>query len=39
MKKFIKNILEQLSLRPYKTVELETGIIIKHYRSGNIRVD
>lgn len=29
-------ILINLSIRPYKTVELETGLIVDHYRNGKL---
>jgi len=29
-------ILANLSIRPYKTVELETGLIVDHYRNGKL---
>ena len=29
-------ILINLSIRPYKTVELETGLIVDHYKNGKL---
>ena len=31
-----RRILINLSIRPYKTVELETGLIVDHYRNGKL---
>ena len=39
MKRFIAYILIRLSLKPYKSITLQTGSIVKHYRNGNIIVD
>jgi len=29
-------ILVKLSIRPYKVVELDTQLLVKHYRNGRI---
>ena len=29
-------LLIKLSIRPYKVVELETQLLVKHYRNGRI---
>jgi len=39
MKTLINNILTDLSIRPYKTVTLPTGLIVKHYRNGKLIAD
>lgn len=36
MKKKIKAVLIWLSLLPYKTIEMDNGIIAKIYRNGRI---
>jgi len=32
-------LLENLSIRPYKTVTLDTGLIVDHYRNGKLIAD
>lgn len=34
----IDSMLKKLSLRPYKTFKLKTGVIVKHYQNGRITV-
>ena len=38
MKK-LKRILKRLSIIPFKVVTLKTGIVVKHYSNGNLRID
>lgn len=33
------SILIKLSIKPYKTVRLETGLLVDHYRNGTLRAD
>jgi hypothetical protein len=33
---FYNRTLINLNLRPYKTVRLETGLIVDHYKNGRI---
>ena len=33
---WINKILIKLSIRPYKTVELDTQLLVKHYRNGRL---
>jgi hypothetical protein len=35
----MKKILIYLSIIPYKTVKLPTGLIVKHYRNGKLIAD
>ena len=37
--RFIKQTLENLSLIPYKTVKLDTGLIVEHYKNGKLIAD
>lgn len=34
----IDKILVRLNLKPFKTVTLKTGVIVKHYHNGNLKV-
>ena len=34
--KLFNKILVKLSIRPYKVVELDTQLLVKHYRNGRI---
>lgn len=34
--KLFNRILENLSIRPYKTVKLDTQLLVKHYRNGRL---
>jgi len=33
---FYNRLLVKLSIRPYKVVELDTQLLVKHYRNGRI---
>ena len=33
---FYNKLLIKLSIRPYKVVELDTQLLVKHYRNGRI---
>lgn len=33
---WINKILIKLSIRPYKTVKLDTQLLVKHYRNGRL---
>ena len=35
----INNLLINLSVKPYKTVKLDTGLIIDHYKNGKLIAD
>ena len=35
----INNILINLSVKPYKTVKLDTGLIVDHYKNGKLIAD
>ena len=39
MKALINRVLVKLSIRPFKTVKLPTGLIVKHYRNGKLIAD
>ena len=39
IKRQYKELLERLSLAPYKTVELRTGLIVDHYKNGTMIAD
>lgn len=34
--KLYNRLLIKLSIRPYKVVELDTQLLVKHYRNGRI---
>jgi len=34
--KLFNRILIKLSIRPYKVVELDTQLLVKHYRNGRL---
>ena len=34
--KLFNRILVKLSIRPYKVVELDTQLLVKHYRNGRL---
>ena len=36
IKRYIKDLKENLSLIPIRTVELPTGLIVDHYKNGSI---
>ena len=36
MNNLYNRLLIKYSIRPYKTVELETGLIVDHYRNGKL---
>ena len=36
MRKLINKLLIKYSRLPYKTVELDTGLIVDHYRNGKL---
>jgi hypothetical protein len=38
MKQIVHNLLVRINIRPFKTVKLRTGIIVEHYRNGNLNV-
>ena len=38
LKERLNRLLIKVSIRPYKAVELETGIIINHYRNGKLKI-
>jgi len=35
----INKILIYFSIRPYKTVKLDTGLIVDHYKNGKLIAD
>ena len=39
MKSIYNKVLIFFSFRPYKTVRLETGLLVKHFRCGYILAD
>jgi hypothetical protein len=39
MKALINRVLVRLSIRPFKTVKLPTGLIVKHYVNGKLIAD
>ena len=38
LKERLNRLLIKISIRPYKAVKLETGIVCKHYNNGKIKV-
>jgi len=38
IKRIIKQVKENKSIKPYKVIRLSSGVICEHYNNGNIKV-